>query len=95
MNTIEISDSQIYKMKHALGISYSKSGKNTIPNKVYRPKLNSYRNYYQISQCNEWDDLVLKNLAVKGESIGMNYYFVTSEGIEYLKDLGYKFKKED
>lgn len=86
-----LTESQLHKIKHALGISHDHNGNYTIPKKIYRPKLQAYRNYYQIKQCDDWDDLVEKGLAVKGESIGLNYYFVTAEGIQYLKDLGYRF----
>jgi len=92
---MNISDNQIRMMLHALGIEYTRNGERTIPNKTYRPKLNAYRNYYQINNDADWNDLVDKELAVQGTHIGQNYYFVSHDGIEYLRSLGYRFTKED
>lgn len=90
---ITLSDEQIRKMKHALGISHDKKNREVVPNKIYRPKLISYRNHYQIDQCEDWDGLVTKGFAKKMEAIGMNFYLVTAEGIAHLKELGYQFEK--
>jgi hypothetical protein len=62
---IPINNEQIRKMKHALGISYDRNNCEVVPNKIYRPKLKSHRNHYQIDQCDDWDDLVEKGLARK------------------------------
>lgn len=85
---------QIRKMKHALGISHDHKNNEVVPNKIYRPKLKSYRNHYQIEQCDDWDDLVEKGLAKKKEAFSLNFYLVTAEGIAHLQELGYRFEKE-
>lgn len=89
-----LSDEQLRKMKHALGISYDLKNREVVPNKIYRPKLMSYRNHYQIDQCDDWDSLVAKGFAKKMEAIGMNFYLVTAEGIAHLKELGYQFERD-
>lgn len=91
---IQITEEQIQKMKHALGISYDKKNRQVVPNKIYRPKLKSYRNHYQIDQCDDWDDLVSKGFAKKKEALGMNFYLVAADGIDHLKELGYQFERD-
>lgn len=79
-------------MLHALGISHVKS-EYTQPNRRYSPYPTSYRNYYQISNCKDWNSLVDEGLAVyqKGKEYWQDCYFVTDKGKEYLKELGYKW----
>ena len=82
----------VYKMLHALGISYSKSKKEVQPYKNYRPKLVSERNHYQIWYDEDWEELIKLGYATKGIFLNLNCYFVTSKGIEELKRLGYIFE---
>ena len=89
---IEFPEEKIRIMLHALGISHTRNGDYVQPNKRYRPYPESYRNYYQIEDCEDWNDLVSKGYAEKRESsLNLKYYFVTSKGKEYLKELGYKW----
>lgn len=84
---------QIQKMKHCLGIIWSASRKETEPGKRYRPKVTSYRNFYHINQDDDWDGLVDKGFAVKDTSSpNLSYYYVTEEGKNELKSIGYIFK---
>lgn len=92
---MQLTQEQIQKMKHALGILHDQKNREVIANKIYRPKLKSYRNHYQIDQCNDWDDLVEKGLAKKRDAFSLNFYLVTTEGIDYLQELGYRFEKEN
>lgn len=92
---MQLTQEQIRKMKHALGISHDQKNREVVANKIYRPKLKSYRNHYQIDQHNDWDDLVEKGLAKKKEAFSLNFYLVTTKGIVYLQELGYQFEKEN
>lgn len=87
-----ISNSQIGKMLHALGVQYSKNGNEIKPNKRNNPLPISYRNYYQTLFDAEWEILISEKYAIKSKCNNLNYYFVTKEGIIFLKQLGYKFK---
>jgi len=84
----------IRNMLHAMGISHTSSNDYMQPNKRYSPYPTSYRNYYQVESCEDWEVLVETGFAVKGKSIGMNYYSVTKEGKEYLQSLGYKWHEQ-
>lgn len=64
------------------------------PNRRYSPYPTAYRNHYQIDVCSHWDLLVEIGYAVKGKSIGLNYYSVSEEGKSYLWDEGYKWHEE-
>ena len=82
---------QIQKMKHCLGIVWSASGKETEPNKTYRTALKSNRNHFQHPKDSDWEDLATKGYASRGEAIGTPYYYVTEEGKDALRELGYIF----
>lgn len=82
----------VHKMLHALGISYSKSGKEVQPYTNYKPKLVSQRNHYQASNDDDLEKLVTLGYATKSEALNLNYYFVTTEGMEYLRGMGYRFE---
>lgn len=90
-------DKTIRLMLHALGISHHRNGDYTEPNKRYSPYPTSHRNYYQTSNCEDWNSLVGKNFAVyrKGQESWQDCYFVTDEGKKYLKELGYKWHEEE
>lgn len=90
----QITPEQIRKMQHALGISHDQKNREVVANKIYRPKLKSYRNHYQIDQCDDWDNLVEKGFAHKREALGMNFYLVSADGIAHLKELGYQFERD-
>ena len=93
---IKVSRFQIDKMLHSLGISYISNGEKIKPNKRYSPYPSSYRNYYQISQCDDLDYLVEIGFAFfkKGEKGWQDCYFITKKGKDYLKQIGYKWKEE-
>jgi len=84
----------IRNMLHAMGISHSSTNDYVQPNKRYSPYPTSYRNYYQVEECPLWDILVDKGHAIKDKSLGMGYYYVTEEGKEYLRSLGYKWHEK-
>ena len=88
-----VTDSQIGKMLHALGIQYTKSGKEMKPNQKYNPLPVSYRNHYQVNPDTDWEILISMGYAVKDKALNLNWYFVTAEGIAFLRELGYRFKK--
>ncbi len=91
----ELNKKQIGYMLHALGISYQRNGKALVPGKRCRPLPVAYRNYYQVSFCKEWQDLIDKGMAKESNAIGQHYYYVTPDGIAELKTLGYLFKEEN
>jgi len=82
-------------MLHALGIDYTRNGKQVKPNTRYRPYPTICRNHYQTSDCKHWNLIVELGLAnfVKGKESWQDFYYVTSDGKSYLKDKGYKFKE--
>lgn len=83
---------EIRYMLHCLGISHTKNNDYVQPHKRYNPYPTSYRNYYQIKQCNIWDELVkLEYATFQTNGLGLPYYRVTNKGKEYLKSLGYKW----
>lgn len=88
-----LSKEQIHLMRHALGIEYAKH-EFAEPNKKYRPAIISYRNYYQIKKCLEWDALVEYGYAkyIDADEEWRCFYLVTPDGIEKLRSLGYIFK---
>lgn len=91
-------EKKIRIMLHSLGISHSPIGNDYIqPNKRYSPYPTSYRNYYQISSCDDWDALVKDGYAkfIDADESFRQYYYVTREGKEYLRSLGYKWHEEE
>jgi hypothetical protein len=94
MEAITVTEEQIRKMKHALGISHDTTYKQnySVPNKRYRKKLVAYRNYYQIDNDSDWEYLMQNELADSFMSGKLNYYIVLDKGMEYLKSIGYDFK---
>lgn len=93
----EFPEEPIRHMLHALGISHHPRTNNYVqPNTRYNPYPTSYRNYYQIKQCEIWDELVKKEYASKHRNgLGLDFYVVTSKGKQYLRDLGYKWHERD
>ena len=89
-----VTSEQKRKMLHALGVSYSKSGKQVEPYKRYRPKLRAYRNHYN-GEDQDWELLCKLGYAKKFEKFGQVNYLVTKKGIILLKGLGYIFEEED
>ena len=84
---------KIRLMLHTLGISHSKNGDYIQPNKRYSPYPTSYRNYYQTSQDDLCDTLVEAGLVefVKGNKDWQDFYFITEQGKQYLRKIGYKW----
>ncbi len=91
----EVAENRVRVMLHALGISYA-NNEDTQPNKRYSPYPTSHRNYYQTSNCEDWNFLVDKGFAIyrKGEASWQDCYFVTEDGKTHLKELGYKWHEE-
>jgi hypothetical protein len=88
-------EKSIRNMLHCLGISHTRSNDYVQPNKRYNPYPTSYRNYYQISQDDEWDKLVgLGYATFQVNGLNLPYYRVTKEGKKYLKSLGYKWHEK-
>jgi len=89
---IEFPEKNIRVLLHAMGISHVKS-EYTQPNKRYCPYPTSHRNYYQIKQCDDWDEWVKKGYAEyrQHKEEWRCFYFVTMQGKEYLKSIGYKW----
>jgi len=87
---VVLSQEQIENMLHALGLLVRSEF--IVPNKRYRPLVKSFRNHFQTSVNESWEDLVSKNFASKFSAMGLSFYRVTPQGITYLKDtLGYQF----
>lgn len=87
-------EKSIRLMLHALGISHVRS-EYTQPNKRYSPYPSSYRNYYQTTQCDYWDELVKEGYSTfQVNGLGLPFYRVTKEGKEYLRSIGYKWHEE-
>ena len=80
-------------MLHAMGISHHTNGDYIQPNKRYSPYPTSYRNYYQVKNCELWNELVADGFAEfrEGQEGFGNFYFVTLAGKEHLKSMGYKW----
>jgi len=89
-------EKEIRVMLHALGIANHNNGDYIQPNKRYSPYPTSYRNYYQVYDCEHWNNLVNKEFAIfrKGNENWQDFYFVTSVGKDYLKSLGYKWHEK-
>lgn len=79
MLDIEVRQSALEKMEHALGFDFRK---------VKRNKYTAYRNYYAAPRCddNDWKYLVSIGYAKLGESTGTCiYYHVTNEGMSLIE----------
>lgn len=86
----------IGKMLHALGISHVKSGDYFQPNKRYNPYPKSYRNYFQVDDDADLNEMVENGYVEKTiSSLNLPFYYVTSDGKDYLKSLGYKWHESD
>ncbi len=92
---ISISDQQQTYMLHALGVSHDSSGIEIRRGVRYKNPERSYRNHYVVKDSPAWNDLVDKKLADMAVAMGSSYYYVTVEGKEYLKEIGYCFLEED
>jgi hypothetical protein len=84
LSLADLTPTQIGKMRHALGLDYSRK---------------PYRNYYYCSAPNdEWEDLVQKGFATKQEGMreGSVYYFVTYPALKllYRKNVTEKYFNE-
>jgi len=88
-------EKKIQVLLHALGISHIGS-EYIQPNKKYLSYSISYRNYFQDSSDEIWDKHVQDGYAkfVKGSASWQDCYFVTENGKQYLRDLGYKWNDE-
>lgn len=79
---IEVSETQLSYMKHALGLDYEN-----------RP----YRNRFFTDESDpNWNDLVGKGLAVKGTKHPNNdenvYFWLTKSGVEFI--VGHKIRNK-
>ncbi len=93
-----LSKTEMNRIAHSLGInlfhafiSHKKKDK-TLPKEFYR-------NYYQCESDATLDNLVEKGYAVKENRMGLQYYFITEEGIEIFRKefqelVNYKPAKE-
>src|SRR6185369_4145494 len=72
-DTIDLTTSQISKMSHAIGEDFLAS--------------EPYRNYYQVNDDAEWNDLIIKGLAEKGNNHRLNYYYLNERGLTAIKSL--------
>lgn len=88
-------EDSVYKVLTALGILYSKSGKEVQPYTKYRPKLVSERNFYQSSHDDDLESLVVFGHAIKGFFLNLPGYRITDSGIKLLRDMGYIFEVEE
>ena len=87
---IQLSQEQIRKMKHAIGIDNSK---------VVNGQYSAYRTYYSCENNEEWNEIVGHGLARKRcdpfcpKDV---VYHLTKEGIEYLSELlGVKITEQE
>lgn len=79
----DITVKQIELMQHAIGFP-----KNRVTGTKHRV-MHAYRNYFCDTKCNDWEALVEKGLARRGEpnKDGILYYSVTLEGLVFLGNL--------
>lgn len=67
-----LTDEQVKKMKHAIGFHSAVPG---------------HRNYYQVKNDDDWECLVNKGYAEKGESLNLPYFYLTDLGKELIWSL--------
>ena len=80
-NNIKLSQEQIRKMKHAIGLDNSK---------VKNGKYSAYRNHYSTSDDAEWNEMVNMGLATKRKDpfcANDVIYHVADKGISYLSSI--------
>lgn len=89
----EFPEYKVRVMLHALGIANLNNGRYIQPNTRYSPYPTSHRNHFQESNNSTWDELVELGYAryIDSEHDWMRYYYVTEEGEEWLKKIGYKW----
>jgi len=75
---------QMDRIAHSLGIPFYNAMMSHRKKDKTLPK-EFYRNYYQTENDSALNDLVEKGLAVKQEQRGLNYYFISDEGIELFR----------
>lgn len=75
MAGIELSDAQVDKARHALGLTRSKV---------------AYRNYYSCAEDADWEDLVAKGAATKRKSpVSPDFvYHLTEQAVFWFLDAG-------
>lgn len=75
MAGIELSDSQVHKARHALGLTRARV---------------AYRNYYVCTEDADWEDLCAKGAAVRSQHaiIPGVVYHLTEEGAFWFLDAG-------
>ena len=84
MSNIELSNYQIQRIAHSLGVQLyhailsDKKKDRTLPKEFYR-------NYYQISQDTYLEQLVGIRCATKRETMGVNVYHITEKGIDAFR----------
>jgi hypothetical protein len=88
MENIAVTTEQIRLMKHTIGFEQSK---------VKRGKYEAYRNYFCAGKpMPEFEDLMIKMLAVSATRQGQIFYFLTSKGIDLVAEItGVKITERD
>lgn len=93
-----LSKVQIDRIAHSLGINFYNAMMSHRKKDKTLPK-EFYRNYYQSEYDNALNELVEKGLAIKEKRLGLNYYFITSAGIQLFRkefaELIYYTPKKD
>lgn len=88
MDELIITTEQIRLMKHSIGFEQRL---------VKRGKYKYYRNYFCAGgQMPEFEDLMIKMLAVSATRQGQVFYFLTSKGIDLVAEItGIKITERD
>ena len=94
MERDDIEKNHISCMLHSLGIETRRNGDTIEPNKRYRPIPVAFRNHWN-GNNKELNQLCEIEFAFKYEKFNQVNYYITTQGIQYLKDIGYNFKKEE
>lgn len=67
-----LTESQISKMKHAVGVHSAQP---------------FHRNYYQVENDEDWEDILQKGYAARNVAMDLPYYFLTKKGKELIRTL--------
>ena len=88
MAEISITTEQIRLMKHSIGFEQDR---------VKRGKYEAFRNYFCAGkEMPEFEDLMIKELAVSDTRQGKIFYFLTSKGIDLVAEItGVKITERD
>ena len=88
MDELTVTTEQIRLMKHSIGFEQRR---------VRRGKYEAFRNYFCAGdEMPEFEDLIVKGLAVKDIRGGQTYYFITEKGIDLVAEItGVKITERD